>query len=121
MIQYLPYFYCISKPVLEGEHDGEEDEEHEEVYAEDCDDTDHCTQRIQASLSHMQCYTQWYGTYTLTPIILPTLYQAHANKTKDIYFSGKKIAIQPHLIRLYYKQGCGSVFIFYGSGSGSRA
>jgi hypothetical protein len=41
---------------LEEENDGEEDEEHEEVYAEDYDDTDHCTQRKQASLPHMHSY-----------------------------------------------------------------
>jgi hypothetical protein len=40
-LPYLPYLYGISKPVLEEENDGEKDEEHEKVYAEDYDDTDH--------------------------------------------------------------------------------
>jgi hypothetical protein len=56
---YLPRVY--DNLCLEDENDGgEDDEEHEEVYAEDYDDTYHCTQRKQASLSHMKCYTQWY-------------------------------------------------------------
>jgi hypothetical protein len=41
---------------LEDENDGEEDEEHEEVYAEDYDDTDHSTKRKQASLPHLHSY-----------------------------------------------------------------
>ncbi len=50
--------YLYAKCVLEDENDGgEEDEEHEKVYAEDYDDTDHCTQRKQASLPHMHSYT----------------------------------------------------------------
>ncbi len=61
--------YLYSKCILEDELDGEE---HEEVYAEDYDDTDHWTQRKQASLSHMHT-AQLHTVYTLAPIILPTL------------------------------------------------
>jgi hypothetical protein len=38
---------------LEDEND---EEEHEEVYAEDYDDTNHCTQRKQVSLTNMHSY-----------------------------------------------------------------
>ncbi len=60
--RYLP---AVATPTymtnlcLEDENGGEDDEEHEEVYAEDYEDTDHCTQRKQALLPHLHSfYTQ---------------------------------------------------------------